>query len=309
MDADEIAPVKFKVAHYRPIYIGNVDARKNPKEKMRAAPPPSDFWILAPGFLLLLSPLISAAELPPATAAAFDRYTKLTEEALKKPPVPHHWLWLDQHPKEQSLVWLGQSEITPQKTLDQGHEIEIPDASLQDWLGVTLMEGVTLERVRDFVLNYADFKYYFKQYFTDSRLVKRDGDNFDAFLRLARKQFSTVILNINVSSSYVAFDPAHAYVICRSTHIGEVAHPKEKDLAAQERPAADAYGYLWRLNQYWRIEQTADGVYVELESITLSRPAGGLNPARFLNSFVQDFPRELVEGMLEGLHQAFPRPR
>jgi hypothetical protein len=295
---------------FSPSYIGNVDARKTSKEKMREAPPPSDFWIPAPGFLLLLlSPLISAAELPPATAAAFDHYTKLTEEGLKKPPAPHHWLWLDEHPKEQSLVWLGQSEINPQKTLDQGHEIELPDASLQDWLGVTLVEGVTLDRVRDFVLNYADFKHYFKQYFTDSRLLKRDGDNFDAFLRLARKQFSTVILNINVSSSYVAFDPAHAYIICRSTHIGEVAHPKEKELSAQERPAADAYGYLWRLNQYWRIEQTADGVYVELESITLSRPAaGGLNPARFLNSFVQDFPRELVEGMLEGLHQAFPRP-
>ena len=183
----------------------------------------------------------------------------------------------------------------------------MPGASLQDWLGVTLVEGVPLERVRDFILNYADFKHYFKQYFTDSRLVKREGDSFDAYLRLARKQFSTVILNINVSSSYASFDPAHAYVICRSTHIGEVAHPKEKEPADQERPAADAYGYLWRFNQYWRIEQTGDGVYVELESITLSRPAGGLTPARFLNGFVQDFPRELVEGMLESMHQAFPR--
>jgi len=272
--------------------------------------PPPDSWILTSGFLLLLSSapqLISAGELPPATAAAFDRYAKLTDDALKKPPTPHHWRWLDQHPEEQSLVWLGQSKITALKTLDQGHEIEIPDASLQDWLGVILLEGATLERVRDFALNYADYKHYFKQYFTDSRLVKRDGDTFDAFLRLSRKQFATVILNMNVTASYVAVDATHGYIICHSTHIGEVAHPKAKEPADQERPAADAYGYMWRLNQYWRIEQTVDGVYVELETLTLSRPAGGLTPARFLNGFVQDFPREFAEGMIDGLRQGFPR--
>jgi len=251
--------------------------------------------------------LCAAAEVFPA-GAAFDRYAKLAEDAVKKTPAPHNWLWLDQHPKEQSLVWLGQSVVIPQKILDQGQPIEMPGASLQDWMGVTLLEAATLERVRDFVLNYADYKYYFKQYFTDSRQVKREGDTFDAFLRLSRKQFSTVLLNINLTANYVALDPAHGYVISHSTHIGEVAHPKAKEPADQERPASDAYGYLWRLNQYWRIEQTGDGVYVELESITLTRPAGGLNPARFLNGFVQDFPKEFVEGLLEGLRQAFPRP-
>ena len=185
----------------------------------------------------------------------------------------------------------------------------MPDASFQDWLGTTLLEGVTLERIRDFILNYTDYKYYFKQYFKDSRLIKRDGDIFDAFLRLSRKQFATVVLNINLTASYVALDPTHAYVISHSTHIGEVAHPKVKDPSGQERSADDAYGYLWRLNQYWRIEQTTDGVYVELESLTLSRPAGGLTPQRFLTGFVQDFPKEFVVGMLDGLHQAFPALR
>jgi hypothetical protein len=277
---------------------------------MRVAPRSSVFCLLTSGFWILASGfcLCGAAELPPETAAAFDRYTKLTDQAVKKTPAPHNWLWLDQHPKEQSLVWLGQSVVVPQKTLDQGEEIAMPGASLQDWLGVTLLEGATLERVRDFVLNYADYKYYFKQYFTDSRLVKREGDSFDAALKLSRKQFATVILNINISSNYIAFDPAHGYVISHSTRIGEVAHPKAKEPADQERPAADAYGYLWRLNQYWRIEQTGDGVYVELESVTLTRPAGGLNPARFLNGFVQDFPKEFVEGLMEALRQAFPRP-
>jgi hypothetical protein len=42
--------------------------------------------------------------------------------------------------------------------------------------------------------------------------------------------------------------------------------------------------------------------------VSLSRPAGGLNPGRFLNGFVQNFPREFVEGLMDGLHQAFPRP-
>jgi hypothetical protein len=120
--------------------------------------PPSEFWVLASGFLLLIPLPLPATDIPPATAAAFDRYAKLTEDSVKRPPAPHNWLWVDKHPEEQSRVWLGQSEYAPQKTLDQGHEIEMPDAFFQDWLGTTLLEGVTLERVRDFVLNYNDYK-------------------------------------------------------------------------------------------------------------------------------------------------------
>jgi hypothetical protein len=259
-------------------------------------------------FLLSCAPFISAADLEPATAAAFDRYAKLTEQALEKRTGPSDFLWLDHHPKEKSLVWLNQSVVAPQKTLDQGQEIEIPGGALQHWLGAILLEHATFERVRDFILDYADYKDYFKQYFTASRLVKRDGDHFDAALRLYRRQLAAVTLNIDVSATYVTVDPSRGYVVCHSTHIGEVARPKEKNPADQERPAADAYGYLWRLNQYWRIEQTGDGVYVELESVSLSRPAGGLNPGRFLNGFVQNFPREFVEGLMEALRQAFPRP-
>src|ERR1039458_642550 len=183
---------------------------------------------------------------PVSAEIAGDFEVDPCKDALKKPPTPHHWRWLDQHPEEQSLVWLGQSKITALKTLDQGHEIEIPDASLQDWLRVIFLDGATLQRVRDFALNYADYKYYFKQYFIASRLVKRDGDTFDGFLRLSRKQFATVILNINVTASYVALDPTHGYIICHSTHIGEVAHPKTKEPTDQERPPSDAYGYMWR---------------------------------------------------------------
>jgi hypothetical protein len=264
-------------------------------------------------FLFLLTgalPFLPAADLEPAAAEAFDRYVKLTEQALEQRTGLHDFLWLDQHPQEKELVWLGQSVIRPLKTLDQGQEIEVPGGSLQDWMGTIVLEHSTLDRIRDFALGYADYKTFFKQFFTDSKLIKRDGDRFDAFLRLSRKQLTGVVLNMNVTSNYVLIDPAHARIFCHSTHIGEVVHPKAKGEADQERPGPDSSGFLWRQNIYWRMLQSADGVYVELETITLSRPAGGIkSPSRYLNGFVEKYPREFIEGSIEATQQAFPHPQ
>lgn len=261
--------------------------------------------------LLLLcgSPLIWAATLPPATAAAFDRYVKLTEEEQAKRSKPGNFLWLDSHPERRTLVWMNQPLIAPIKTLDGGNEIEVPDGSLQDWLGAIYLDGATLERVRDMVLNYADYKYFFKQQVIESRLVKREGDRFDSFLRVHKRQIRAVVLNINASAQYTSLDPTHAYIVCHSTHIGEVNSPNEKKQEDQERDPQDEYGYLWRLNVYWRFAQVDNGVYAEVELISLSRAAGSLSAGRFLNGFVQNFPREFTEGMIEGLRVAFPRPR
>lgn len=264
-----------------------------------------------PRYFLLLSFLAScasAAALDPATDAAFERYAKLTEQQLEAQRGPHDFLWLDKHDKEKSLVWLGQRIVVPLKTLDQGKEIEIPEGSLQHWLGTALLEHATLERVRDLILDYGDYKSFFKQFFTGSRLGKHEGDQFTASLRLSRKQLAKVTLNLDISGTYLSVDANRAYIVTRTTHIGEVDHPKTKDPGETERPSEDRNGYLWRQNVYWRIEQTRDGVFVEMQSITLSRQAGSLNPGRFLNGFVQSYPREFVEGCMEALQQAFPRP-
>ncbi len=42
-------------------------------------------------------------------------------------------------------------------------------------------------------------------------------------------------------------------------------------LAGVERVPGDDRGFLWRLNSYWRYSQMNGGVWVELESLTLSR--------------------------------------
>lgn len=258
--------------------------------------------------LICTSSFLHAAELKPETTAAFDRYVKATEDGLKQRTGRDDFLWIGQHRKEKTLAWLGQTVIVPQKTLDQGKEIEVPDGLVQDWIGSIFLEGATLERVRDMLLDYADYKSFFKQLVMESRQTKRDGDHYDAFLRLFKKQVTPFVLNTQLSADYTTVDSARSYIICRSTHIGEAQHPNRKKTFDKEQAPEDEYGYLWRLNMYWRLDQQDGGVYVELELLSLSREAGGLSPSRFLNGY-QSFPEEFATGMMEGLRTAFPRLR
>jgi hypothetical protein len=247
-----------------------------------------------------------ASEPQPATVAAFNRYAMLVEEQIKTRVGPHNFLWLDEHPKEKSLAWFSEDVIAPLKMLDNGKEIPVPEGLIQDWIGAIFLEGATLERVRDVVTGFADYRNYFKQQFADSRLVKREGDRFDAFLRIYKKQLQPVALNANLSADYTMLDPSRVYLICRSTHIGEALHANKKN-SSEERSPEDEHGYLWRMNLYWRLEYADNGVYAEVELISLSRDEGGHRLGRFMNGFVQNFPREFVAGFMDGLRQSFPR--
>jgi hypothetical protein len=54
-----------------------------------------------------------------------------------------------------------------------------------------------------------------------------------------------------------------------STKVAEIADagtPQER-----EKPPGEDHGFLWRLNAYWRFEQSGDGVLIECESVSLSR--------------------------------------
>jgi hypothetical protein len=126
-------------------------------------------------------------------------------------------------------------------------------------------------------------------------------------LRLYKKQVSSVVLNVTENAKYTQIDPMRAVIACHSTHIGEVERPRKKKTYDQERADEDAAGYLWRLNVYLRMEEADNGVYVEIEMITLARPSGGiLDKSRYLNGF-QSFPKELVQGYIAALENIYPR--
>ena len=63
------------------------------------------------------------------------------------------------------------------------------------------------------------------------------------------------------------------------------------------------HGYVWRLDNYWRIEQKDHGVYVQVESVALSRSI----PATFawlINPLVRNIPRAILSNLLNATRSA-----
>jgi hypothetical protein len=256
---------------------------------------------LAAILLLVNAARVQATVLRSETAQAFDHYVQLTEAESKQRMRPGKFLWIDQHPRAKSQLWLGQPLIQAHKTLDHGEEIDVPDGLVQDWIGDMFLPGVTLNKVREILQDYANYKVYFKPEVIESRAVKHEGDRFEVFLRLYKKQVLTVVLNTTYSVEYGMLDPAHVYVDSRSTDIREVKDPKKKKYD-EEQPAGEGYGFLWRINSYWRFEQADNGVYAELEAVSLSRDIP-LGLGFILKGFVERFPQQSMENTMQGLRQ------
>jgi hypothetical protein len=68
----------------------------------------------------------------------------------------------------------------------------------------------------------------------------------------------------------------------------------------------EEHGFLWRLNTYWRCEERDGGVYVRVETVSLSRAIPrGLGWA--VGPFVESVPRESVEFTLRRTVSALER--
>jgi len=249
---------------------------------------------------------LPGAELKPETSAAFDRYVQITEEGFAKQQGFENFLWLDHHPDEKTLVWLQQSIVKPMQTLDHGKEIEVPGGVIQHWLGATYLENADADHVRGLLMNLPGYKDFFKQQIIESRVNKRDGDDYDFFLRLYKKQFSTIVLNVHEIGKYTLVDPAKWTFASHSIHIGEAEHPKNAKNLEVDRTPEETAGYLWNLNFYWRVQQADNGCYVELEVITLAnQEQGRLHAAHYMASF-QAFPRDFTQYVINVLEGIWP---
>ena len=178
--------------------------------------------------------------------------------------------------------------------------MEVPDGKIHHWAGAVFVPGVTLQAVLQHLAKQAGRE---SDYYDDviaSRLLARDGATHRVFLKLRRTKVVTVTYNTEHRVEYRRLGATRGSSRSVSTRIVELADAGTP--TAREKTADEDSGYLWRLNAYWRYEQTADGVLIECESVSLSRAVPALLRP-FISGIVEGVARESLERTLISLRK------
>lgn len=254
-------------------------------------------WALAMLLGVATGISVTAAELQPGTITAFDRYVRATESRLKSGP----FLWVDGLPAARrseglALMQGGMLFIDAPHTLEGGREIEVPGGLVHHWVGTAFVPGATLAQTRMFLQDYDSHERVYAPVVARSKLLSREGDRFRFFLRFRMKKVITVVVNSEHDALFSSAAPDRSEGWIHSTRIAEVENPDEP--GEREKPVGQDGGYLWRLNTYWRLLARDGGLYIQCESVSLTRgiPAGF---GWLVGPFVTSIPKESLTFTLE----------
>lgn len=252
-----------------------------------------------------------AATLTPETQRAWTAYVAATETRIARElSSPRGFLAQDFAPdarSERPRALAGEVPLAEMHTLDpSGDAFPVPGGSIAHWRGSVFVPGVTLDRLLSRARHPSE-RGPFQPDVLALRVLARRPDALTLFIKMTRQKIVTVTYNSEHEITYRREGPARASSRSVATRIAEV---ERTEAGERERPQTDDHGFLWRLNSYWRYEQLANGVLVELESLSLSRdiPMGlGLIARPLVNSVAREsMERTLLAFRREQLRTDLP---
>jgi hypothetical protein len=219
----------------------------------------------------------------------YDAYIAATETRIQREVYSTAYLWAEQSPERWQRVRKGDVAVEPWNARG---ETALGNGLLHDWIGALFIPAMTLARVTSFLQDYDAHKNYFLPEVTDSRLVGRDGDNWRLRYRVVKRYIITVVVNSDQTANFYPLSSTRMITRSVATHIAEVKNAGKTG----ERELDSTI--VWRLNTYWRLEEKDGGVYVECQTISLTRAApAGLG--WLVNPIVRSLPGASLAHLLE----------
>jgi hypothetical protein len=242
---------------------------------------------------------VSVVQLKQETLESFLSYIRDAEVAME-PTLDGSapFLWSDENAGRARRVregnflaqlWSGQQPV------------RIPDGLIHDWIGAASIPGTTIEKTLARVQDYDNHKNIYKPEVMDSRLLSHHGHDYTIFLRLLKKKIITVVLDTYHDVHYQPVSDDQWF--CRSyttstAEVDDAGTAKEKIY-----PPDTGYGFLWRLDSYWRFMEEEKGVIVECRAISLSRDIPfGLG--WIIEPIIKNLPRESLVNTLKATQKA-----
>jgi hypothetical protein len=251
----------------------------------------STFSVLCGLLLFLVAPVRADGSAPPAAVSAFNDYVRAVESRLAR-----------QHRSKDGFLALASPTQEVETRLRQGKLIVEPitpsggaalsGALLHHWRGTAFAPGATPADFERLMRNFDAYPEHFGPEVVQAKTLPLHNGQLQAWLRVRQQHVITVVMDSTYDVSFGQLDAHHGYSISQSTRIAEIDSPgtsKEHALSSEAE-----HGFLWRLNTYWSYEQRDGGLYMQIESVSLTRSIPtGLGWA--VRPFIESVPRESLE--------------
>jgi hypothetical protein len=256
---------------------------------------------------LLLFPCSSARALvapQPAANAGFNAYLEKVEARLMHQHQSPTGFLTGLDPSRERLR-RGELVI---ENLNTGSDVNLPGAMLHHWRGTAFVTGAHIEDFERLMKDFNTYPQHFSPEILQAKVLTEhndhDTDHITASMRVRQKHVLTVVMDMTYDITFFRLDPQHGYSSSRSTRIAEIdaaGTSKERALSEDEE-----HGFLWRLNTYWSYEEADGGLYMQIESVSLTRsiPTG---LAWAIKPFVESVPRESLEFTLRSVCSALKK--
>lgn len=254
--------------------------------------------------LFLEVPALLFGEPTTAALSAFDSYTHEVETRLAA-----------QHRSAAGFLGVADSiaptvarlragDLIIEKLTPPVNSFAEQGAMLHHWRGTAFVRGATAADFERLMRDFSSYPRHFAPEVERASATALPGGDLLASMRVRQRHVITVVMDTSYDVRFGQLDVRHGYSISRSTRIAEIAGAGTKSEHALS--AADEHGFLWRLDTYWSYEERDGGLYMQIESVSLTRSIPrGLGWA--IGPFVESVPRESLEFTLRSAANALRR--
>lgn len=234
--------------------------------------------------ILALAAALQTQTPKPETLSAYACYVQSAESRMANRKT---FLLADADPArlralvhDKKILTVAGNPANPQKA---------PGGMIFDWVGTVFIPGATVQRTLRMLQDYDHRAEYFSDVVASSRLFcSAGGSRFGFRMRIKEP----VVADSDNDVVWEKVDDRRWRCRSYSGDVQEIGKPK---------------GYLQRINSYWRFAETADGVFVEGEAITLSGEFGSV--MRALGSLAGISPAKSLRRTLTSMREVLSSTR
>jgi len=259
---------------------------------------------LSPFLSLILFGMFAVAAIPgslaeqpaPAAVATFRAYSAAVEARLAR-----------QHQLSSAFLGPVLSDPGSRRRLRDGALIveqltppsgdALPGAMLHHWRATAFVPEATAADFARLMRDFVDYSRIYSPQVLHASVLARPGDRYEVVMRVRQRHVFTVTMDTTYEVSFGELDVQHLYSASRSTSIAEI------DSRGHALSPAQEHGYLWRQNTYWSCEELDGGLYLQIETVSLTRSIPpGLGWA--IGPFVESVPRDSLTFTLRATRTA-----